>query len=119
MSAVLDLAPLFRRAAEVIETNGHCKNWFHDTYAIELPLRKRRVCAVGALCVADGLPPDELSALAELEAVEFLSRRIDSNVVDEDPVERIADWNDAPARTEAEVIEALRDAAAAAEAVAA
>lgn len=116
MTEIIELAPLFRKAAEVIEQRGHAKDMFESETGA--------VCAVGALRIAAGYyaePPVEggIFASEPLAAVKFLSSRIYSNTTDEDPVERIADWNDAWDRTEAEVIEALHDAAAAAKAVAA
>jgi hypothetical protein len=113
MTDITNLALLFRKAAEVIEERGHAKDAFESETGA--------VCAVGALRIAAGYgaePPlgeGDIFASEPLAAVKFLSPRIYSNTTDEDPVERIADWNDAWDRTEAEVIEALRDAAAAAE----
>lgn len=108
-----ELAPVFRRAAEVIAERGHAKKKFESETG--------EVCAVGALRVAfgyDAEAPLDSPIFADepwLVAVKFLSPRIYSNTTEGDPVERVADWNDAAERTPAEVVQALRDAAAAAE----
>jgi hypothetical protein len=121
--SVKELAPVFRRAAEVIESNGHCKGSFCDLYT-NAPVAESAACAAGAICVAVGcetldLYPAPGEKSLPRAAVEFLSKRIYSNTTLDDPVERVADWNDADERTLGEVIEALREAASAAEAVAA
>lgn len=113
MAEIIELAPVFRRAAEVIQTNGLYKGDFCDSTAAG---ERTAVCTVGALRVVAGGHPVAESALAD-EAVRFLSPRIYSNVVDEDPIERIADWNDSADRTPTEVVETLLSAAAAAEQV--
>ncbi|WP_328313146.1 hypothetical protein OG432_24705 [Streptomyces sp. NBC_00442] len=104
------LAAVYEKAADVIQTNGHCKGWFYDIDAEgSPPVHSLRVCALGALSVAvTGIPqpPEELDGLLA-EAVADLSPRIVSGTVGEDPVERIADWNDADARTPAEVVDTL------------
>lgn len=109
--STIELAPVFRRAAEVIQERGHAKDVFESETGA--------VCAVGALRIAAGYDVHNGLGLEPWEAVRFLSPRICSNTTDEDPTERVADWNDAWDRSEAEVIEALRDAATAAEQVAA
>lgn len=110
MNQPTDLPAVFRRAAEIIKTGGHHKGGFYERGAY---------CAVGALWAAGdpcgNLPgEDQVSALAA-EATAFLSRRVPSPVDDEEPVERVAWWNDATARTAAEVVAELELAAAAAE----
>ncbi|MFE4857286.1 hypothetical protein [Streptomyces sp. NPDC056670] len=95
------LAAVYEKAADVIRINGHCKNWWYDS--------DRRVCTLGALSMAvtgQPQPPEELDGLLA-EAVTDLSTRIVSATVDENPVERIADWNDDDARTPAEVVDTL------------
>ncbi|MGW7001316.1 DUF6197 family protein [Streptomyces sp. NPDC054933] len=113
------LAPVYRRAADVIRTNGHYTgDYYSSADALFLPKPQCPVCTVGALRIATTGSPDVADDLTS-SAVAFFSPRITSNIVNEDPVERIADWNDDPERTHDEVVEALLAAAVAAEAVAA
>lgn len=121
MSPTQDLAPVFARAAEVIKTNGHVKGRFYEPLHVDgtnaspqRPSEECPVCAVGALRVAAGYDPDNGLGLESWQAIRFLSPRVYSNTTDADPVERIADWNDAPERTADEVVAALLDAAEAA-----
>jgi hypothetical protein len=95
------LAAVYEKAADVVRINGHCKNWFYDS--------DLRVCTLGALSMAvtgEPQPPERLDGLLA-EAVADLSPRIVSATVDKDPIERIADWNDAAVRTPAEVVDTL------------
>ncbi|MCP3817791.1 hypothetical protein NLX86_06475 [Streptomyces sp. A3M-1-3] len=123
------IAEVFRRAAEVVQTNGLNQGGFCD---ISVPFFSgaafaggRPVCTVGAMRVAVGLSPipvnwdeplgdaDPLSDAHPLvsEAVAFLSERVHSPIVDEDIVERVADWNDREGRTADEVAAELLSAA--------
>jgi hypothetical protein len=107
-----ELAPVFRRAAQILQARGHGKGRYEGPGGA--------VCAIGALMAADGMDPaedaPELDASRALtDAIWWLSPRITSNTVDCDPIERIADWNDAPERTAAEVVEELLAAARAIE----
>lgn len=110
----VDLAPIYLQAANVIRINGHCQNWFFDLYSEGKKLRKDcRVCTVGALSLAvtgDPVPPVVLEGVLR-EAIADLSARIYSPVEDDDPVERVAAWNDARGRTPADVIAAFEAAA--------
>ena len=116
MGEIIELAPVFRRAAEVIRSNGHYTgDYFSSAAALFLPKSESPVCTIGALRIATVGSPETGNELTD-RAVAFLSPRIASNIVDDDPVERVAGWNDAPERTQDEVVEALL---AAAEAVAA
>lgn len=99
-----ELAAVFRRAAQILQARGHGKGRYEGPGGA--------VCAIGALMAADGMDPaedaPELGAPRALTAaIWILSPRIVSTTVDYDPIERIADWNDAPERTQAEVVEAL------------
>ncbi|WP_371793093.1 hypothetical protein OG285_32705 [Streptomyces sp. NBC_01471] len=111
------LAVVYEKAADVVQTNGHCKNWFYDLHSEgKQPRSSLRVCALGALSIAvteDPQPPEELDGLLA-EAVADLSLRIASVTVDENPVERIANWSDSVVRTPAEIVDALLLAAKAA-----
>lgn len=102
-----DLALLFRRAAKVLQARGHSKGLYAQPTG--------EVCAVGALLAAAGQDPENQMLLEPSAAMWFLSSRVFSNTVDSDPIERIADWNDAPERTAAEVVAELLAAARAIE----
>jgi hypothetical protein len=104
-----ELALIFRNAAKVIQGRGHSKGLYEQ--------HTGEVCAVGALMAAEGKTPAHgLNPIGHVsQAVWFLSSRIMSNTVDADPIERIADWNDAPERTASEVVETLLAAAKAIE----
>lgn len=69
-------------------------------------------CTVGALSEAvtgSPVPPEDLTSMPLLDAVlRLVSDAVVSTVVDEDPIERIADWSDAPDRTASEVAQLLR-----------
>lgn len=112
-----DLAPIFLRAAEVIRTNGHYQGAYFEPSPESGGQRTPAdcpVCAAGAISIAvTGTPiPGETEYMdrSMKDALLLLSGQIYSPVVG-DPIERIADWNDNPARTPAEVIAALETAA--------
>lgn len=103
------MALVFRRAAQILQARGHGKGRYSDENGC--------VCAVGALMAAEGHDPDiDFPDLSESSSVWLLSARVFSNTVDSDPIERIADWNDAPERTIGEVVAELLAAAQAIEA---
>lgn len=100
---------IFRQAAEVVRIKGHGKG--------EYSCPDGQVCTLGALSTAatgDPTPPEVIDA-EMWAAIEFLSERVPSNTVDDDPIERIGDWNDHEATTPADVIAQLEAAANAAE----
>lgn len=101
-------------AVEILRRNGHFQGGYFQEEATG-PEYDRPVCALGAiLIVAEGLPyPTNPGMFSEdaYEAARVLARSIHSTVVDEDPVERIADWNDKPERTPGEVMQAMTRAA--------
>lgn len=105
-----ELAAVYEKAADVVRTNGHCKNWFYDIYNEGVkPRSDLRVCTVGALSLAvtgDPVPPGELDGTLR-EAVEYLSLRVVSATFEDDPIERIADWNDHADRTAGDVVDTL------------
>lgn len=99
-----ETALTFRRAAQIVQARGLGKGLYIQPTG--------EVCAVGALMAAEGKHPEHsYPDLSKSSAVWFLSSRVLSATVDSDPIERIADWNDQPERTQAEVVEALLSAA--------
>lgn len=104
-----EMALTFRRAAQIMQARGHGKGLYET--------KTGQVCAVGALMLAEGKDTQTGPwAGGDLSGtVEFLSSRLWVAISDDDPVERIAEWNDAPERTQAEVVEALVAAARAIE----
>lgn len=100
------MAVTFRRAAQILQAHGHAKGHFMDSRGC--------VCAMGALLIATGIDPTTLpdeGVTDDIPAAVFLSNRLWVAIDDPDPVERIAEWNDSPERTEAEVVAALLSAA--------
>jgi hypothetical protein len=100
---------IFRQAAQIIRIKGHGKGGYTKPTG--------QVCTLGAISTAatgDPTPPEEIDA-EMWAAIEFLSDRVPSNIVDADPIERIADWNDREATTPADVVAQLEAAANAAE----
>ena len=83
-------------AANLIEKRGHAKHALEDASG--------RLCAIGALdCAATGSPLTcDFSDTGHL-AWQRLTKRIGC--------QQVSIWNNAPERTAAEVIQALRDAA--------
>ncbi|WP_329390068.1 DUF6197 family protein [Streptomyces sp. NBC_01716] len=106
MTATSDL---FRQAAQILRDQGHTKGAYVDPDG--------RVCALGALSTAatgNPIPPETITP-GILAAMGILAARIDSNIVDEDDLERIADWNDRRSTTAKNVIAAFQAAAEAAQ----
>jgi hypothetical protein len=107
-------AVILTDAVEILRRNGH----FKGGYVLETgtaPFEQRPVCAIGAILIAaEGDPRPEMpGVLGETAsaAARVLARSIHSTVVDDDPIERIADWNDAEDRTPDEVMQAMTVAA--------
>lgn len=113
----MQLAEIYLKAAEVIDTNGHAKGDFYSIPETGVGIERSRceypVCAGGALSVAmfgDPVPPREGSdGRAEFDvAVSRVNARIDNlhlfGFQGEPPVMRLAGWNDAEDRTPADVI---------------
>lgn len=101
------------KAAQVIESNGHFKGDFVDFDEIERAYWKEGaelvwsdcpVCAYGAINIAACGQPTRLSAAGERAAAAF-ARHLGI------PRSGIGTWNDAPDRTVAEVVAALRECA--------
>ena len=93
-----EMALTFRRAAQIMQARGHGKGLYET--------KTGQVCAVGALMLAEG-KDTQAGPWGLSGTVEFLSSRLWVAMNDDDPIERIAEWNDAPERTQAEVVEAL------------
>ncbi|MEV5944495.1 hypothetical protein, partial [Streptomyces sp. NPDC051994] len=111
------LADIYREAAQVIGKNGHHQGAYLD--GSRLLTRSRTtvpVDATGSLSLVitgDPVPPADLVDCPQLyqDAVMFLASRIRSAAAAWDSEERIADWNDEPDRTSAEVVAAFESAA--------
>jgi hypothetical protein len=111
---VNNLAEIYLKAAQVIESNGHAKGDFYNipesSYGISLGRCEWPVCALGALSIAvfgDPYPPREnQDGHTEFAAIAArLNARIDFNAEPQvEPMVRIANWNDAEERTAADVI---------------
>ena len=91
---------LLLRAAEVLRDRGHCKNVIEDEHG--------RVCAMGALLVAARIQ-NYSSRTNSCAAIELIQKRINSGLVDH--WLGMVQWNNAPERTAAEVIEMFEQAA--------
>jgi hypothetical protein len=104
------LAVLFRDAAHLIAAAAEAGLPLLTGELEDLTGPVPRYCTLGALYEAD---PERGIVYSHLptEAVLFLSGRVVSDVMDDDPAERIVDWNDQPQRTAAEVVAALLEAA--------
>jgi len=114
-----ELAAVYRRAMEVIKTNGWCQGNFFESGQGVRPA-DCPVCAAGALGVAVAGDPfviDNRPLL--LDAERFLSEHVGPCPADldadPDPVDVIATWNDDPFRTVDHVLAVLERAAVAAE----
>jgi hypothetical protein len=120
------LAEALIRAAEIIETNGLHKGAFvapasvpdrHGRLHVD-DLALRPVDMVGAIRIAYGSSPEDLSNLDANQAVRFVSERSEllngeaplstGTPDDEGYWEHLAGWNDAPERTALEVAARLR-----------
>ncbi|PAX90143.1 hypothetical protein CLM82_17060, partial [Streptomyces albidoflavus] len=101
-----------RHAARLVQANGLAKGWWYDPHTGR-PEGAWPVCAIGALSTAitgDPMPVEAEELDDELRnAVAILARQIESGI--DDPIERIAYWNDADERTAADVASLLRRAA--------
>lgn len=104
----MELSAVFTAAADRIEQH----DWARGTYLDA----EGATCAVGAIVVAGphgepaawAYPPDYVDSLT-LAAVRVLAEAVPD--VNDDLIERIALWNDAPERTVAEVVGLLRSLA--------
>lgn len=107
-------AVILADAVEILRRNGHFKGGYYAPGS-DAPEWERPVCALGAILIAaEGDPRPEMPGVfgeTASAAIKVLSRSIHSSVVDDDPVERIADWNDDEDRTPGEVMQAMAAAA--------
>lgn len=102
---------IYLKAAEVIRVNGWYQGFFYDQHAHH----KRAhcpVCVFGAINIAVAGDPME-GGLAGVEAFEWAEKH---GPVTIEKHHTLANWNDEPGRTEAEVLDFLTRAASAAEA---
>ncbi|MEV6580194.1 hypothetical protein AB0M92_18750 [Streptomyces sp. NPDC051582] len=108
-------AVILADAVEILRRNGHFKGGYYDPSTDEPALSEQPVCAIGAILIAaEGWPTPEMPGVfgeTTYEAIKVLARSVYSTVVDEDPIERIADWNDDADRTPGEVMQAMTRAA--------
>lgn len=106
----IEVADVLDKAADVIDTNGHCKRYLYDTRqaAAGTPINECRACLLGALNIAISGSPvylgtREYSRLA-VAAEKALLTRVD--------VPSLVTWNDTRGRTKQQVTELCRDTAA-------
>ena len=85
-----DISAVYRRAAEVLTERGWCQDDTED--------ESGRLCAIGAIRVADGSPADGGD---DQDRDDELLRPLHHHVG------LISAWNDTPGRTVAEVVDAL------------
>lgn len=98
---------LFRVAADVVRANGWNQHVFVQRRP-GWPLGACPVCVFGALNIAAGSPPN-VPTRATRFAVGWIVAQFPEVRAD------LADWNDEPGRTKADVLDLLARAAAAAE----
>lgn len=102
--ADIDTAEILDRAADHIDRVGWHQGSLYDNSELAFP--SCPVCALGAINVAlHGEPTFPLDGADPHDVADA--------VLDTLGIEGLADWNDAPGRTQAEVTAALRDTAAA------
>jgi hypothetical protein len=116
MTAYLtDFPPVFRAAAEHVQTHGHIKGWFCapgiDIDSVT-PINSRPTCIAGAIqlsCTGNPLESNELSQAAIRFASSHMAGDVpvDSETGEPDFTEHLADWNDTHGRTAAEVVARL------------
>lgn len=110
-----ELPTLFRSAADHIELHGLAKGWYWTPAPAEdTPIGDCPTCTIGACTWAQTGRPipvegDEIVA----DAAQFLAQALgvsstDPDTGEPDYVETVAIWNDAPDRTQAEVVAFLR-----------
>jgi hypothetical protein len=111
-----DVATRLTQAAAHIAEHGWCRGDWH-TPLDGVPSNKSPACAFGAIKIACGGDPDDLTIPAEAEqAAAALCDHLGLTVRDLDcPIEAygevIGGWQDTPERTAQQVIDALRAAA--------
>lgn len=113
---VVDLAGIFRRAAEVVQRNGLAKGMFVAPPAVPdargvlhaSDESLRPVDMTGAIRVACGVRPTQLGDFTVMAAVQFAALHMEGAVpwTDGEPdyIEHLADYTDLTACTAAEVV---------------
>ena len=109
---------LLSRAAERLERHGWRRGaYWPDSYLFAPYIEGDPCCALGALVVADGINTYHeanwaLTTRPALAlAVDALTCEINRDTEDREHITDVADWNDDPTRTAAEVITGMRAAA--------
>ncbi|GAA0729863.1 DUF6197 family protein [Sphingomonas japonica] len=101
----LTVAEVLDRAADLIEPQGAWTQYYYalDAYGRETYYAKEATCfcALGAISVACGAEPSEEEGTGPQKLLWKLIGAVP-----------ISEWNDAPERTQAEVVAKLREAAA-------
>ncbi|MGW1997210.1 DUF6197 family protein [Embleya sp. NPDC001921] len=115
MTTPTDLPSAYRRAIEVIRTNGWHQGGFYGASVAPRP-SDCPVCMAGALRVAvTGDPIQSQGSVLLDKAERFLADRLVSGRPYVEPVSAIGVWNDRPWQTAEQVLAALESAAVAAE----
>ncbi|ONK13098.1 hypothetical protein [Streptomyces sp. MP131-18] len=102
------LAEVYRAAAQLIAERGLFRGGFSS---IARSPEERCYCTVAAIRVAAGVAPDDDGHPVAEAAIRRLAPMVDPAVINSDPVERVAAWNDRPERTTCEVVATLNAAA--------
>jgi hypothetical protein len=105
----IDLPAIFTKAADILGANGHYKGDFYDLAQVVRGRRPEKcaVCAYGALNVAAGSEPDQISGTSALAAMALA----DHLAIPATP-QGIGAWNDHDARTLEQVEKTFREIAA-------
>lgn len=114
----LSTADIFRRAAQVIKTNGWHQGWFYDEEQWKAPggiSTECRVCLMGALNMALGRRPDASTYPSSGFAARLGQQLGLTPLPLEGMVGAVIQWNDMAGREVNEVLEALESAAVLAE----
>lgn len=110
----MELAEIYRKAADVIRSNGHYKGAYwgrpETGVGVELSAAECPVCTVGALSIVTTGFPTPLHDEADTVIVDLASRMF-GPVNEAAAVVRIAEWNDVEERTADDVIELFEQAA--------
>ncbi|MGW2223889.1 DUF6197 family protein [Streptomyces formicae] len=115
-----DLSAVYQQAADVIRTNGHYQGAFWGRRESEVGIVRAAsegpVCIAGALSIAlSGYPVPALDEGPERQRYDKIATRLADLIgIDarfDEPVSRLARWNDSSERTPADVIAALENAA--------
>lgn len=104
-----EVADLIGKAADVIDTNGHCRRDMYDhRQAVGTPLKDCRVDIIGALNIADhGTPRYTGQSMLIYTAEQAILAHLQSQ--GDEPAAAIVTWNDAKGRNKTQVAKLLRD----------